>query len=192
MKKGSMHFERFQKGVKDTIAEYLKANSPKVHRPLFDEDMLGLRLPDPEDYGSDQIAAFLNTFDFDEVFQLDERQEAHVAQTLAAIETFRCLKTEALLVIQGFDLAHQLYPDAMKKEVRRYLDNFEQQRVEFLEGKQDELEALINTQVDLLPEELIEVFTLETEIIGQAIPMVDFQMVAKWGDEDWWRKELKA
>ena len=80
----------------------------------------------------------------------------------------------------------------MKKEVRRYLDNFEQQRVEFLEGKQDELEALINTQVDLLPEELIEVFTLETEIIGQAIPMVDFQMVAKWGDEDWWRKELIA
>ena len=72
------------------------------------------------------------------------------------------------------------------------MDKFLAMRREILSEKYNELIGLIQSQVDLLPKDLTENFTIEAEAINQAIPIVDFEMVAKWGDADWKRKELIA
>lgn len=190
MNSDSFHFKRFQKETKDMVSDWMSRHSPIIRKPLFDDDMIGLELPDPHDYGPEQIDAFLRSID--SKANLDERQEAHVAQTVAATETFRNLKTEQQFIEKAFDLAQQMYNEKMTKDVRRYMDKFLAMRREILSEKYNELIGLIQSQVDLLPKDLTENFTIEAEAINQAIPIVDFEMVAKWGDADWKRKELIA
>ena len=103
MNSDSFHFKRFQKETKDMVSDWMSRHSPIIRKPLFDDDMIGLELPDPHDYGPEQIDAFLRSID--SKANLDERQEAHVAQTVAATETFRNLKTEQQFIEKAFDLA---------------------------------------------------------------------------------------